>query len=52
MTALLKISTKGDYNDRYHHQILADMGLAFEGLGSFWQEQYQKFQQITISSSN
>jgi tetratricopeptide (TPR) repeat protein len=52
MTALLKISTKGDYNDRYHQQILTDMRLAFEGLDSFWQEQYQKFQQITISSSN
>ncbi len=52
ITALIEIASKGDYNDRYHQQILADMQLTFEGLDSFWQEQYQKFQQITISSSN
>ena len=49
---LLKVAVRGDYDDRYHHQILADMQLAFEGLDPFWQQQYQKFQQITTSSSN
>lgn len=52
MTSLLKVAMSGDYNDRYHQQILADMQLSFEGLDPFWQQQYQKFQQITTSSSN
>jgi hypothetical protein len=52
MTSLLKVAISGDYNDRYHQQILADMQLSFEGLDPFWQQQYQKFQQITTSSSN
>jgi tetratricopeptide (TPR) repeat protein len=52
MTSLLEVAAKGDYSDRYHQQILADMRLAFEGLDPFWQVQYQKFQQISISSSN
>ena len=52
ITSLLEVATKGDYSDRYHQQILADMRLAFEGLDPFWQAQYQKFQQISISSSN
>jgi tetratricopeptide (TPR) repeat protein len=52
MTSLLEVATKADNGDRYHQQILADMRLAFEGLDPFWQTQYQKFQQISISSSN
>lgn len=51
IASLLKIAMSGDYNDRYHYQILTDMQLAFEGLDPFWQQQYQKFQQISISSS-
>jgi tetratricopeptide (TPR) repeat protein len=52
MTSLLEVATNRDSSDRYHQQILADMRLAFEGLDPFWQVQYQKFQQISISSSN
>lgn len=52
MTSLLEIATKADNDDRYHQQILADMRLAFERLDPFWRGQYQKFQQLTISSSN
>ena len=51
IASLLKVATSKDYNDRYHQQILADMQLAFERLDPFWQQQYQKFQQITTSSS-
>jgi tetratricopeptide (TPR) repeat protein len=52
IVSLLKVAMSKDYNDRYHHQILADMQLAFDGLDPFWQQQYQNFQQISISSSN
>jgi tetratricopeptide (TPR) repeat protein len=46
MESLLTVATKGDYYNRYHQQILADMKSAFEGLDPFWHQQYQKFQQI------
>jgi tetratricopeptide (TPR) repeat protein len=52
MTSLLEVANNRDSSDRYHQQILADMRLSFEGLDPFWQAQYQKFQQISISSSN
>jgi tetratricopeptide (TPR) repeat protein len=52
MTSLLEVATNRDSRDRYHQQILADMRLAFEGIDPFWQTQYHKFQQISISSSN
>jgi tetratricopeptide (TPR) repeat protein len=52
MNSLLEAVTTGACGDRYYQQILADMELAFEGLDPFWHTQYQKFQQITISSRN
>ena len=50
MISLLEVVTQGACGDRYYQQILADMKLAFKGLDPFWQDQHQKFQQITISS--
>jgi tetratricopeptide (TPR) repeat protein len=52
MNSLLEVTTKKGSSDRYHQQILADMELAVQGLDPFWQAQHQKFQQLTISSSN
>ncbi len=50
ITSLLEVASQGDSGARYHQQILTDMQLAFKGLDPFWQEQYQKFQLIAISS--
>lgn len=51
MKSLLEVATDQNCSDRYHSQILADMELTLDGLDPFWHDQYEKFQQITVSSS-
>jgi tetratricopeptide (TPR) repeat protein len=51
MESLLEVAKQEDNLDRYHQQILLDMRLAFDGLDLFWQDRYQKFQQLGVESA-